>query len=176
MTYFSLLPHELLLELSLYFNYLDTILVCEFLKCERIDLWLYKIEKELGYSTEFIREYVYDKTNKTVKTLLPINEKYLELKARKSVDFGTEFYQPQHIQVTRASRLNDFNFANKLTHYFLHISKCMPKFSYDLNYGATIARALGNGNILLATELTNNPPYNFELKPYIVRGIYERYP
>ena len=36
-TYFAILPSELLLELSLYFNYRDTILACKFLRCEQLN-------------------------------------------------------------------------------------------------------------------------------------------
>ena len=85
MTYLSVLPKELILELFLYFNYRDTISTCQILPnnvCESPSLWSHKINKELGYSTDFIKKYVYDTITQTLKTLLPINEKYLELKAR----------------------------------------------------------------------------------------------
>src|SRR5581483_9737243 len=120
-TYFIILPNELLLELSLYFNYRDTVLACDFLKCQSPQFWINKIRHELGYSNEFIREYVFD--NEQVKTLLPLNEKYLELKARKGTDFGTEFYQDVFVLTMYASRLKDFRLADELIHYFLTINK-----------------------------------------------------
>ena len=91
MSYFLTLLPELLLELSLYFNYRDSVLYCDLWKCD-VKFWLNKIRNELGYSNEFIKEYVYDNDTNTMKTLLPINEKYLELKARVGTDFGMSLH------------------------------------------------------------------------------------
>lgn len=155
MSYFGLLPSELLFELFLHFNYRDTILYCQALSidiCQKPFLWLYKIRKELGYSNEFIHEYVYD--NGVMKTLLPINEKYLELKARKGVDFGCEFYKGYPRLIVRSSRLNDFKLADELTHYLLNISKVSSDTLFQRKvYQIAIRGAIGNNNIVLADKL-----------------------
>lgn len=183
--YFQLLPNELILALSLYFNYRDTILACPFLRCDQVQLWLNKIQQELGYSNEFINEYVYDKTTNLSKTLLPINEKYLELKARSSVDFGTEFYNELLVLVTRSSRIKDFQYARELTLYLIGIVNIIHAESSDIlvNYGEAIQGAIGVGNISLADKLIadwveNNPGYdtlNRVTNPIII-GIYELNP
>ena len=177
MTYLRILPNELLLNLSLYFNYIETVLACEFLKCEQVDLWLYKIRQELGYSNDFINEYVYDKQNNITKSLLPLNEKYLELKARKGVDFGTEFYQNGRILIMRASRLKDFQLANNLTMYVLNINKININ-SNDDYYLDALQGAIAVGNFALVNRIinlirTDYPDFSFTLKPAIIKGIYE---
>lgn len=180
--YLDILPSELLLELGLYFNYRDTVLACEFLKCERVDLWLHKIRHELGYSNDFIQKYVYD--GHTMKTLMPINEKYLELKARKGVDFGTEFYHNSHTLIIRSSRLKDFTLADELTTYLLKISENQNEtLSYFVeDYGRALSGAIGSGNMQLAMKLFNKWPtlYGGQKAPAltqdITKGIYEKYP
>lgn len=172
-SYFGVLPSDLLLDLSLYLNYRDTILACDFLKCTKADLWLHKIRKELNYSNEFIQEYIYD--NGVKKTLLPINEKYLELKARKGVDFGCEFYQFQYadVLIVRASRLSDFNLATTLVTYFLSIKRDVQERYYaDAIQGSTAV-----GNLELADKLIRDygqKTQNFIMA--IISGIYETYP
>lgn len=175
MTYLRILPNELLLNLSLYLNYIETILACEFLKCEQVDLWLYKIRQELGYSNDFINEYVYDKQNNITKSLLPINEKYLELKARKGVDFGTEFYQSAKILIMRASRLRDFQLANTLTMYLLTINKIDSNNEYYLD---ALQGTIAVGNFALTNRIinlirTDYPYLAVDLKEAIIKGIYE---
>ena len=157
-TYLSILPSELLLELSLYFNYRDTILACKFLRCKQVDLWLYKIRRELGYSNIFIQKYVYN--NGILKTLLPINEKYLELKARKSVDFGTEFYHNSRTLIIRSSRLKDFALADELTTYLLQISENQNEsLGYFIDdYGRALSGAIGSDNMEFAMKLFNTWP------------------
>ena len=77
MTFFSILPVDLLLEQSLYFNYPDTQTYCSLLKsCDSI--WLYKIRKELNFD-DF----------KAADTILPLSLKYLNLKSVTGVDFGS---------------------------------------------------------------------------------------
>lgn len=179
-TYFQLLPNELLLTLSLYFNYRDTVLACSVLKCDNVQLWLNKIRQELGYSNEFISEYVYDVQNNIKKTILPINEKYLELKARKSVDFGTEFYNKQ-IAIEVCSRLADFQLADELTHYFLKIGKIIHS-EISWSYMAAMQGAFAAGNFKLFEKLDKNMPSGFRMRfeihrdAIIVAAVYERYP
>jgi len=172
MDYFSLLPNELLLELSLYLNYRDMILACDILKCHNVNLWLNKIRKELGYSNEFIKEYVYD--NGITKTLLPINEKYLELKARKSADFGCEFYKDIDILIIWASRIKDFQLANELVHYLLKLAKFIdPNFSSLPDKAVTGAVAVGNFQ-LTQDLIKEHESYDFDIM--VIHGVYEAYP
>lgn len=185
MAYFSLIPNELLLELSLYFNYRDSILYCNIWKCNDIRFWLNKIRKELGYSDEFITEYVYDTRNNTMKTLLPINEKYLELKARKTADFGCEFYKNPDELFVYSSRLKDFSYADELTLYLLQIYKYRFPGFHQLKDGylISIRGAIGVGNIQLADKLIqqsngirinlSDADINTELQERIILGIYE---
>ena len=124
MTYFAILPNELVMELSLYLNYRDLCLFCVGLNlniCGNPALWLNKIRKELGYDSEFIKEYVYDAEANQMKTLMPLNEKYLELKSRRGADFGCERFTDGEILVERASAMNDFKVASDLTHYLLNV-------------------------------------------------------
>ena len=130
MLYLDIIPSELILELSLFLNYRDTILISKTLQVNRAELpifWLNKIRKELGYSNEFIQENVYD--NGVMKTLLPLNEKYLELKARHSVDFGTERFCDMISLCERAARLKDFKFATELIHYLLNINQLIDSIA-----------------------------------------------
>jgi len=111
-----LLPSDLIVELSLYFNHRETIVLLELFPDLAQRCWLYKINKELNLSPEFIKEYVY---NGEKKTLLPLDEKYLELKARSSVDFGTERYNVVNTYVHRASRHPNPEYARQL---IMHIT------------------------------------------------------
>lgn len=178
MTYFSLIPGELLLELSLYFNYRDSILYCNIWKCSDVRFWLNKIRKELGYSDEFIAEYVYDTRNNTMKTLLPINEKYLELKARKSIDFGCEFYGNILTSIVKSSRIKDFRDEEDITLYLLQICKYKNADLLDRAYGYGIRGAIAVNNIKFADKLisqylmlsgNNQSKLNFPM----IAGIYE---
>lgn len=136
MTYFSIIPSELILELSLYFDYRDTVLYCQLLRCNDIRFWLHKIQKELGYSKSFITEYVYNIDNGIKRTPLPLNEKYLELKSRKSVDFGTEYYKATNVLIQRIGRIKDHKRAIDLTKYFLYIIDItFPDFIKIINTG-----------------------------------------
>ena len=182
MSYFRLLPNELLLELSLYLNYRDTILACDILNCERPRLWIYKIHKELGYDNDFIREYVYDNTTQTMKTLLPLNEKYLELKARKTADFGTEFYQDIFVAIIYASRLKDFQLAGELIHYFITLTNVMSSADIRDSYFIAIRGTIATGNFRVANkliaqtrELSQFTSF-LNLQRAIVIGLFERYP
>lgn len=179
-TYFSILPSELISDLSLYFNYRDTILACTFLKCDGINVWLTKINRELSYSNEFIRKYVYDKQNNVTKTLLPINEKYLELKARKGADFGTEFYNIS-IATDISSRLKNFELADQLTHYFLFIENAIF-IDTSWTYFAALSGSLAVNNLQLFDKLLDKMPteyrdlYDAVKNGLIVSAIYEKYP
>lgn len=189
-TYFSVLPRELLLELSLYFNYRDSILHCGIIgqQCD-VKFWVYKIKYELGYNDEFIREYVYDGIDQTVKTLMPINEKYLELKARRGVDFGTEFYNNMINLIILSSRLKDTNYAIELTMYLLKIAELRhPELDSIRNiYQVAIRGIVSMGRIDFADQLidqfynvvnksstqTHEPNLAYDFNNYIVMGIYE---
>ena len=154
MSYLSLLPNELLLELSLYFNYRDSILYCDIWKCD-LKFWLNKIQKELGYSDEFIREYIYDTSTNTMKTLMSINEKYLELKVRSKADFGTELYQFMDYLFVSSSRLKDFQYADELTLYLLYIYKYRHPAELIDAYSTAARGAISVDNINLADKVIN---------------------
>lgn len=188
-SYFAILPIDLTLELSLYFNYRDTILACQFLQCQRVDIWLNKIRKELNYSNEFIQEYVYDTANDIQKTLLPVNEKYLELKARRSADFGCEFYQHMSELIKFASLSTDFKLAMELVKYFYKINHYLnPQDYYEdytakanraLTYKIMMRNALAVNDITLANYAKNRSIYGqfySNLNQYIVEGLYEYSP
>ena len=180
--YISAIPNDLNLELALYFNYQDTLVYCQFLGFSNA-IWLYKIRKELGYDNDFINEYVYNSATQEKKSLLPANEKYLELKARTSVDFGTEFYQDYNVLIMRSSRLSDFRLADELTHYLLNVIKYTSVEEYKKNYKVAIRGAVAVRNIALVDKLLNNYYHdkltrniNEDFAQAIVSGIYESYP
>lgn len=186
MTYFLVLPSDLTLELSLYLNYRDSCLACEFLKCERIEFWLNKIRRELRFSNEFIQQYIYD--GKTVKTLLPINEKYLELKARTTADFGTEFYQSITILIKFSSLIRDFALAKQLVQYFLTIlgydegsNEFQKDFRQSVQYKNILRNSMAVNNVKLASAIAFkvtqlSPAIHMKYKNNIVQGIYENNP
>jgi len=187
MTYFQVLPFDLTSELSLYLDYRDTCIACEFLKCTNVDLWLNKLRKELKLSNEFISQYVYDSNIKIMRTLLPINEKYLELKARKSVDFGAEFYQYIANLLSRSARLTNFQLAIELVKYFLtmyqYISLDAPvdQLLLSIRYKNMLRNALSVGNIDLSKfayrKLFEIPQiHRGDYKQGIVEGIYANNP
>ena len=179
-----LLPTELLLDLSLYFNYRDTLLACKILKCGDAWLWTNKIEKELGFSRNFVKQYVYDNTAKIKKTRLALNEKYLELKSRKSVDFGSEQYAFMNVLLNRASRIKDFALASSLVNYFLNFAKEVSSSSSELNftrlayYIHVIQGASSVNNFDLVDEMIlmanqdseNSEEVNKRIKTAIVKG------
>lgn len=151
--YFTVFPNDIKFALSLYLNYRDTISACTVLNCQSPGLWLNKIRNELGYSQEFIRDYVYD--NGTVKTLLPLNEKYLELKARKSVDFGCEQYNDYVQLLYRTCQLRDFQLAEELITYLF---KCINDFNLqnaldDDIFKMMLSGAARSGNTQLIDRL-----------------------
>ena len=154
-TYFNILPNDLKYNLSLYLNYRDTIVSCALLNCQTVGFWLNKIRNELGYDNDFIKEYVYDLSTHTQKTLLPLNEKYLELKARKGVDFGTEFYNTTTPLLYRTSQLRDFALANELLDYLL---KFIDDFHLESQVGDDVLKQLIKGaassdNVVLINQL-----------------------
>lgn len=158
--YGDILPNDLILQLALYLNYRDVWLLRYFGKvyeniCFSPELWIYKIRNELGYDNKFIQEYVYDSTKGEKKTLLPINEKYMELKSRNSVDFGSENYVYLHILLYRASRLKDYNMARELVNYLmnLNLSYIIPK---DSRIDAILGGATSVGNIQLIHDTITN--------------------
>lgn len=180
--YISAIPNDLNLELSLYLNYQDTLVYCQFLGFGNT-IWLYKIRKELGYDNNFINEYVYNSTNQEQRSLLLPNEKYLELKARTSVDFGTEFYQDYNVLIMRSSRLSDFQLADQLTQYLLNVVKYTSTEEYKKNYKVAIRGAVAAKNILLVDKLLNSyyqdklvRNINEDFAQSIIPGIYESYP
>jgi len=150
--YGSLLPRELLLELSLYLPYRDVWQLCEFYEniCYFADLWIHKINKELGYSIDFIKQYVYDSTTKEIKTLLPINEKYIELKSRNSIDFGSEYYKNKDILIYRVSRVRDFQLARVLIDYYFN----MYEFR-GIEYHFIVEGTISVGNLDLTYDMIN---------------------
>lgn len=128
----------------------------------------------MGYSNEFIKKYVYDSQSNQVKTLLPVNEKYLELKARKGVDFGCEVYNGPSTLVARASRLRDFQFADELTMYLLRISDYRNDYTLYLD---SIQGTISVGNLELADKIIQIYRHmHFIGKAYIdyiISGVYE---
>ena len=185
--YLDILPRDLILELSLYLNYRDSILAFQSLNknyAQRPEFWLNKIHKELGYSQEFIKEYVYD--NGIMKTLLPLNEKYLELKARHGVDFGTEQFNLIEILLNRAARLNDFALANELIDYLLYINKSTGVEAPGRILPDIIANAISVKNIDLTNKIIDQftkwrvktkgilERIRERIRDALIRGIYER--
>lgn len=154
MYYGDVLPKELILQLSLYLNYRDIWLLNDFSTiyrdiCMAPDIWLYKIREELGYSNEFINQYVYDSINKTKKTLLPLNEKYIELKSRTRVDLGSEYYKTIDVLLYKASRIKDHKLARYLIDYFLKwYSGLKPLFTKLI-----ITGAFSTGNTKLVYDI-----------------------
>src|SRR5581483_10610021 len=173
MSYLAYLPTELRLELCVYLNYRDIVTVSNLfnLNVENNSIfWVNKIQKELGYSDDFIRKYVYDNNTHTSKTLMLFSEKYLELKARKGVDFGCEKYSCVYVFVKRASSLPDFQLASDLVYYALntqYIDDLIPIVK-ECIYGAISA-----GNIKLADELIYK--YKMEFFKRIARFDYPDY-
>ena len=191
-TYFTVLPNELKRELSLYLNYRDIVVACEFLNCENPEFWIHKIHNELGYNLEFIRDYVYDTRTGIQKTLLPLNEKYLELKSRRSIDFGTEFHNRLVTLLYRLSQLQDFELAEELLDYLFKFIDDMDLYSLlnDSVLRQIIRGAAGSGNIQLLNKIITlayqkrNPnklfvPKNFAkdyAKTSLIAGVYSTNP
>lgn len=183
-TYFALLPYDLTLELSLYLNYRDTCLSCAFLRCDQPTLWINKIRWELGYSNEFIQQYVYNSQTNMRMTLLPLNEKYLELKSRKTADFGSEFYKDIDILINFSSRITDFPLAIELTKYFIRIHEYQGNEpdTHRRIYQDILKNALSRNNMELARFAYNKlsriviPPNATKTSYFITKGIYEYYP
>lgn len=177
MACFKILPNELLFELSLYLNYRDIITNCNNLRCLDPHLWINKIRYELGYSNEFIQEYVYNNNN--MKTLLPINEKYLELKARNGSDFGVESYNDIIILVMYASRLPDFQLAEQLVMYFIYLSALIDERTVTRTYYVAVRGSIVAENYQLTDKLVIKAR-QFEqihdINEGIITGILEKYP
>lgn len=109
MTFFSILPVDLLLEQSLYFNYPDTQTYCSLLKfCDSV--WLYKIRKELNFD-DF----------RATDTVLPLHLKYLELKSITGVDFGSEYFVQTTMFIRRAVRVKDVDLRRNLVDHFFSL-------------------------------------------------------
>lgn len=174
--YFDILPYDLIYQLSLYFGQNNINAICSALKCNLLYVYLYKIRYELGYSNDFIRNYVYDTQNNVPKTLLPINEKYLELKARTEVDFGTEIFTDLNVSIQRSSRLHNPEEAEELTRYFL----AMITVSDRYYYGLAVEGFMSTGNVELAKSLMSeyhNSGYDYRgFRDSLITGVYERYP
>lgn len=138
---------------------------------------MHKIRNELGYSNDFIKEYVYDTQNNIKKTLLPINEKYLELKAQRGIDFGTDFYQSNGLLIMRSSKLTDFSLAYDLTSYLLSVTSSTSINSHFMALQGSVT----SGNLMLTDKIITiiKTKYRHEislLNGTIVKGIYEKYP
>src|SRR5581483_1011819 len=132
--YADILPKDLILQLSLYLNYRDIWQLCNLSSfypniCFESDFWLNKIRNELGYNDDFIKEYVFDKQTNEKKTLLPLNEKYIELKSRNNIDFGSEYYLNSFILGHRASRVRDFDLAKELVLYFENFNLTLTAYN-----------------------------------------------
>lgn len=172
--YILSLPHDLKLELSLYLHHRDTLNYCNIVGLNE-SIWLHKIRKELNYSNDFIVNFVDN-------SLLPVNEKYLELKARKSVDFGCEFYQDYNILMLRSSRLLDFESADQLTHYLLNVVKFTSEEEYKKNCRIAVRGALAVKNFQLVENIfciyyrDKQRTINEDFSHAIVSGIYENFP
>lgn len=182
--YGNLLPRDIVLELSLYLNYRDIWQLCQFYPniCFSPDLWINKINKELRYSIEFIKQYVYDITTKQKKTLLPLNEKYMELKSRNNVDFGSEYYKSNDYLFYKASRIKDYKLAMDLMKYLIKYLNRLSYMVYSDVLRIAITGAISVGNIDLANYLlklrhmnVNNAIFGVLSSdaPDIVEGYYE---
>ena len=110
--FLQILPNELLVELSLYLTHQETYVLLDVFPYLYTRCWLNKIEKELNFSPEFIKKYIY--RNGSNMTLLPLDEKYLELMSRSRVDIGVEKYIIAQVYVHRASRHPDPQYARTL--------------------------------------------------------------
>ena len=176
--YGSILPKDILLNLGLYLNYRDIWNLCQLNAniCFTPDLWIYKIQKELQYSADFVKQYVYNITSKQKITRLPLNEKYMELKSRNNVDFGSEYYKTLPVLLHRASRKRDFEYARQLIKYFL-------ASTITLTYvDEIIVGAVSVGNLELMYDIIERmtghrqPPVETdEFRPIIVDSIIEGY-
>lgn len=111
--YFDILPTDLQLNLSLYLNYPSTLQYCLAIKrfCNNdpktteSNIWKYKIKNEL--------HEIIDTTWQT-----PLNLKYIELKSRFWVDFGSEYYLTDNEFINRAALLPNIGERHELLDYF----------------------------------------------------------
>lgn len=81
MLYLQAIPFDLIKELSCYFNHSTTqmlIEICNIHTQIQNHIWKYKINKELNYDFD--------------KTVLPLDQKYLEIKACDDIDIGCEVF------------------------------------------------------------------------------------
>jgi len=79
MIYLNSLPFDLLRELSCYLNYPTTNILLQLCNITNRDIiWKYKINKELNYEFE--------------KTVLPLDQKYLQVKVQTDIDIGCEVF------------------------------------------------------------------------------------
>lgn len=103
------LPFDLIRELCCYFNYpttSDLIAICNINNADEI--WKYKIINELKYDLD--------------KTLLPLDQKYLQIKARDDVDAGCEiFVNDISLMYYRASKKSDPIERQNLLDYFQNL-------------------------------------------------------
>lgn len=107
--YFDLLPLDLVYEQALFLNIAETEAYSESQRCRLSQdrLWDRKIQGELGIPREYYRD-----------SIMPRKEKFIELKSRTSVEYGSERYLPMAKCLGRAVRLRDRKLAREMVEYF----------------------------------------------------------
>ena len=84
-SFFTTVPLDLIKELSCYMNYQTTTILLQFCDISADTVWKYKIVHELNY-------YQSDSDVLNFATVLPLDQKYLELKSITSTDIGCEIF------------------------------------------------------------------------------------
>lgn len=108
MTYFSILPLELIKELACYLDHSATSSLLMMRTIDKDTIWKYKIINELGYKLD--------------ETVLPLDQKYLEIKALTNVDIGCEvFVKDITILVQRAAKIKDKKQRDNILNYFYNL-------------------------------------------------------
>ena len=133
MTFLSALPFELIQELFCHFNHSTTISVLNSLQftLEKSDkIWRYKILNELKYDKSYFEH-----------TIIPLDQKYLELKTNHSVDYGSEAFTERFQIMEHIGLLPDTPETTKLLDYFIEkYNEFMPDFIQSLLESALISR------------------------------------
>lgn len=168
-----LLPADLIIELSLYLNHKQTLQLIKIFPQLVTRCWLNKIEKELGFSTDFINKYIYANGQKI--TLLSLDEKYLELKGRKSIDFGVEKYIIAEVFIHRASREQNPECAREYLKYIFDQLATVHLYSVAIEGLMSMITRGKNmfSYVALLKSIIQKWPSTESIDPHLVRGSYE---